>query len=65
MAKPNLISLALGVAAPLGLLGYFSAIYRVSKKKEFNVEVTGKVYRARSNIRSCLKSYASSISGVF
>ena len=32
MVKPSLISLTLGLATPFGLLGYFAAFYRVSKK---------------------------------
>lgn len=34
VAKPHFILLTLGVSALLGLLGYFAAIYRVSKKRK-------------------------------
>ena len=33
IVKPDLIALILGLSAPLGLLGYLAALYRVSKKR--------------------------------
>ena len=33
IVKPSFIALVLGTAAPLGLLGYIAAIYRVSRKR--------------------------------